>query len=54
MKKNWIQKTTKSIKARGTEGKCTGKNFGSPKCPEGSRAYRLAQTFRKMAKRRKK
>lgn len=53
-KKNWIQKVNKSIKARGTEGDCTGSNFGSPKCPKGSRKYNLAVTFRKMAKRKKK
>lgn len=52
--KRWIQKATASIKRRGTEGKCTGKNFGSSKCPEGSRAYNLAVTFRKMAAKRKK
>ena len=33
---------------------CTGKNFGSEKCPPGSKRYNLAKTFRKMAKDRKK
>ena len=49
-KGKWIQKATKSIKKRGTKGKCTGKKFGSPSCPAGSKAYNLAKTFRKMAK----
>ena len=34
--KNWIQKVDKEIEEKGTEGKCTGKNFGGPKCPPGS------------------
>ena len=50
----WIQKATKSIKERGTEGKCSGANFGGPDCPPGSKQYNLAKTFKKMAKRRKK
>ena len=50
----WIQKATRSIKKRGTTGKCTGAKFGSKSCPPGSRAYNLAKTFRKMAKSRKK
>ena len=51
-KEKWIQKVTSSIKKRGTEGVCTGKNFGGPSCPPGSRRYRLAVNFRKMAKNR--
>ena len=51
--KKWMQKASTSIKKRGTGGKCTGKKFGSPSCPSGSKAYNLAKTFRKMAKRRK-
>ena len=51
-KKNWIQKVAASIKKKGTEGKCTGKNFGSSRCPKGSRAYNLAVTFRKMNKKK--
>ena len=51
-KGKWIQKATKSIKKRGTKGKCTGKKFGSPSCPAGSKAYNLAKTFRKMAKKK--
>jgi hypothetical protein len=51
-KGGWIQDVTKSIKRRGTEGVCTGKNFGGPSCPEGSKRYNLAKTFRKMAKNR--
>lgn len=53
MAKNWIQKVAKSIKARGTEGVCTGPKFGSPTCKPGSRRYNLAKTFRRMAKTRK-
>ena len=51
---NWIQDAEKDIERRGTEGVCTGKNFGSEKCPPGSKRYNLAKTFRKMAKDRKK
>lgn len=53
-KGGWIQKATRSIKRRGTEGVCTGKKFGGPTCPKGSRRYNLAKTFRKMARKRKK
>lgn len=49
-KKNWIQDATASIKARGTEGVCTGDKFGSSSCPPGSKRYNLAKTFKKMAK----
>jgi hypothetical protein len=52
-KKRWIQKATKSIKRRGTKGVCTGKKFGGPSCPPGSKRYNLAKTFKKMAKKRK-
>lgn len=51
---NWIQKATKSIERRGTEGKCTGSNFGGPGCPPGSKQYNLAKTFRKLAAAHKK
>ena len=51
--KKFIQKAVASIKRRGTKGKCTGSKFGSSSCPAGSKAYNLAKTFRKMAKRRK-
>ena len=51
---NWIQDAEKDIERRGTEGTCTGKNFGSEKCPPGSKRYNLAKTFRKMGKKRKK
>ena len=48
--KNWIQKVNKSIKKRGTKGKCT------PITKKGctGRAKGLAKTFKKMAKKRKK
>ena len=45
----WIQKATKSIKKRGTEGKCTP--ITKPGCT--GRAKALAKTFKKMAKKRK-
>jgi len=51
---NWIQDAEEDIEERGTEGVCTGENFGSEKCPPGSKRYNLAKTFRKMAKDRKK
>jgi hypothetical protein len=49
-KKNWISDVTKSIKRRGTEGKCTP--ITKPGCT--GRAKTLAKTFKKMAKARKK
>ena len=49
----WIQGAEKDIERRGTEGVCTGDKFGSESCPEGSKRYNLAKTFRKMAKKRK-
>ena len=47
--KNWIQGVNKSIKKRGTKGKCT------PITKKGctGRAKALARTFKKMAKKRK-
>ena len=47
-KKNWIQSVNKSIKKRGTKGKCT------PITKKGctGRAKALAKTFKKMAKKR--
>ena len=48
--KNWIDGVTNSIKKRGTEGRCTGSNFGGPGCPPGSRQYNLAVTFKNMAR----
>ena len=46
--KNWIQDANKSIKKRGTKGKCT------PITKKGctGRAKALAKTFKKMAKKR--
>lgn len=49
MAKNWIQKVNKSIKRRGTKGKCTP--ISKPGCK--GRAKSLALTFKKMAKKRK-
>ena len=47
--KNWIQKVNKSIKKRGTKGKCTP--ITKPGCT--GRAKALAKTFKKMAAKRK-
>ena len=41
----WIQKATKNMR---TDKPCTGKKFGGPTCPPGSKRYNLAKTFRKM------
>jgi hypothetical protein len=48
-KKNWIGDVTKSIKRRGTEGKCTP--ITKPGCT--GKAKALALTFKKMAAKRK-
>ena len=48
--KNWIQKVNKSIKKRGTKGKCTP--ITKKGCTGSAKA--LAKTFKKMAKKRKK
>ena len=48
--KKWIQKVNKSIKKRGTKGKCTP--ITKPGCK--GRAKALAKTFKKMAKKRKR
>jgi hypothetical protein len=49
MAKQWIQKATASIKRRGTAGKCTP--ITKPGCT--GKAKTLAQTFRKMSKKKK-
>jgi hypothetical protein len=49
---NWIGKVRASIKKRGTAGVCTGPKFGGSTCPPGSRRHKLAEIFRKMAKKR--
>ncbi len=46
---NWIQDVNKSIKKRGTKGKCTP--ITKPGCT--GRAKSLAKTFKKLAKKRK-
>ena len=46
---NWIQSVNKSIKARGTKGKCTP--ITKPGCT--GRAKALALTFKKMGRERK-
>jgi hypothetical protein len=43
--KKWMQNV--HIKRKGI---CTGKKFGGPTCPPGSKQYALAKTFRKAAK----
>jgi hypothetical protein len=49
-KKNWIKDVNKSIKKRGTKGKCT------PITKKGctGRAKTLAKTFKKITKNKKK
>jgi len=47
---NWIQGAEKSIKRRGTEGKCTP--ITKPGCT--GKAKTLAKTFENMAKNKKK
>ena len=46
----WIQDAVKGMRK---DKPCTGKKLGSKTCPEGSRRYNLAKTFKKMAKIRK-
>ena len=53
-KKQWMQEAKEDIEERGTEGDCTGKNFGSKICPPGSKKYTLAITFKEIAKKNKK
>jgi|7_EtaG_2_1085326.scaffolds.fasta_scaffold01135_4 hypothetical protein len=50
---DWIQKADKDIERRGTKGRCTGDKFGSESCPEGSKEYDLAKTFKKMGRERR-
>ena len=49
-KGKWIQEVNKSIKKRGTKGKCTP--ITKPGCK--GRAKTLAKNFKNMAKKRKK
>jgi len=51
-KNKWIQKAFKKIRARGTEGVCTGSKFGGPTCPPGSKRYNMAKTLRKINKKK--
>ena len=44
-KDEWIQKATKNMR---TDKPCTGKKFGGPTCPKGSKRYNLAKTFKSM------
>ena len=47
----WIQKATKGMRK---DKPCTGKKFGGPSCPPGTKRYELAKVFREMAAKRKK
>jgi hypothetical protein len=47
--KKWMQKVTKSIKKRGTKGKCTP--ITKSTCT--GKAKTLAKTFKKIAKKKK-
>ena len=49
MADKFIQKIDKGIKARGTQGVCTGDKFGGPTCPPGSKRYNLAKLFHRFA-----
>ena len=49
-----MQEATEDIEERGTKGVCTGKKFGGPSCPPGSKRYNLAKIFKKIAKKNKK
>ena len=48
--KKWIQEAFTKIKAKGTEGKCTGKKYGSKSCPPGSKAHNMAKNLRAINK----
>ena len=50
-KGGWIQKAEKGMRK---DKPCTGKKFGGPTCPPGSKRYNLAKTFKKMGRERKK
>lgn len=54
MAEKWIAGAVADIKRRGTEGRCSGANFGGSDCPPGSRQYALAQTFKHMARTKKR
>lgn len=43
----WIQKAVRNMRK---DKPCTGAKFGSWSCPEGSKRYALAKTFKKLAK----
>ena len=49
---NWIQKAFKKIDKKGTRGVCTGKKYGGPSCPAGSKRYNMAKTLRKINKKK--
>jgi len=53
-KSKWIQGAFKDVKKRGTEGVCSGSNFGGPSCPKGSKRYNMAKNLRRIAKKKKK
>lgn len=47
--KKWIQEATKGMRK---DKPCTGSKLGGPTCPEGSKRYNLAKTFKKMSKKK--
>lgn len=49
MAEKFLQSINADIKKRGTQGVCTGDNFGGPTCPEGSKRYNLAKLFHRFA-----
>ena len=54
MAKKWIQKAFNKIKAKGTEGVCTGDKFGGATCRPGTQRYNMAKTLRKLNKKKEK
>ena len=50
IERNWIQTAFNDVKARGTEGVCTGNKFGSASCPAGSKRYNMAKNLRNINK----
>jgi hypothetical protein len=48
----WIREAFERAKEKGTIGKCTGSKFGKGSCRQGTKAYNMAKTLRKMNSRR--
>jgi len=51
-KKKWIQSMFKKAKKKGTVGRCSGKKFGGPSCPPGSKQHTAAQNLRDISKKK--